>query len=446
MTRPNVVLVAIDSLRADHLGCYGYDLPTSPHIDALAAQSVLFERAFAPGIPTTPSFTTLLSGVHPYRTGIVAHVSDRRLSPDVIMLPQAAKQAGYVTIGIDNLAIQGNGRAAWIARGFDYYSGFLFKPFSDQCEQLVDRANGFTSEFAHRPFFLFLHLWDPHTPYGPPAPYDTMHYHPGRHAVSMEQVKAPSRAYYEAFVADMKLKKPDDYEWILAQYDGEISYVDAQIGRLIAHLKQENLWDNTIFVLMSDHGEAFGEGGFYFDHHGLYDAVTRVALMMKVPETAPRRTLAFASTVDIFPTLCELADWPLNDELTGESLTLALRGETTRRKAIFMVEATRQASLAVRTEKWKLIQPVMEDKNGVAMPDFHGNPRDAEPLLFDLDTDPAEEKNVAGAQAHVLEGLSSQLREWHEAEVKRQGGDDPVRDGLTLPVESFLGRIERRGK
>ncbi len=106
----NVVLVAIDSLRADHLGCYGYDLPTSPHIDVLAAESVLFERSFAPGIPTMPSFTTLMTGLHPYRHGIVAHLTDRRVGPHIQSMAQLARRAGFVTAGIDNLAVQGNGR------------------------------------------------------------------------------------------------------------------------------------------------------------------------------------------------------------------------------------------------------------------------------------------------------------------------------------------------
>src|SRR5436305_9088919 len=102
--RPNVVILAIDSLRADHLGCYGYAKPTSPHIDALAAESVVFDRAFAPGIPTMPSFTTMLSALHPYRHGIVSHIGERqRLDEQIRLMPQIAREAGYVTVGIDNL-------------------------------------------------------------------------------------------------------------------------------------------------------------------------------------------------------------------------------------------------------------------------------------------------------------------------------------------------------
>ena len=440
----NVVLIAIDSLRADHLGCYGYDLPTSPHMDALAAQSVVFERAFAPGIPTTPSFTTLMTGLHPYRHGILAHLTDRRLKPHILTLAQMAHRAGYATAGIDNLAVQGNGRGSWMARGFDYYSAFLFKPFSAQCEELTNRALSFIDDFVGQPFFLFAHLWDPHTPYGPPPPFDTMHYHRGRNRFSVEEIRKIAPDYYDAFIGDMKLQKPDDYDWIMAQYDGEISYVDTQIARLVEHLKAKNLWDETIFVLMSDHGEAFGEGGFHFDHHGLYDAVTRVALTMRVPQIAPSRSAALVSVEDIFPTLCELASWPLPEyEMTSRSFAPALKGGAARDE-IFAVEATRQASLALRTEKWKLIQPILQDKNGAAMPDFHGNPRETAPLLFDLENDPNETQNVAEKNPKVRAEMASRLNQWRENEVARRDGDDPLLDGLTLPIETFLKRIKGR--
>lgn len=445
----NVILVAIDSLRADHLGCYGYDLPTSPHIDALAAESVLFKRAFAAGTPTMPSFTTLMTGLHPYRHGIAAHLTERRVSPDLLTLAQMAKQAGFATAGIDNLAVQSGGRASWMARGFDYYSGFLFKPFSTQSEELTSRTISYIDEFVGRDFFLFLHLWDPHTPYGPPSPFDEMHYRPGHASYSMSEVNAIAPDYYEAFVDDMNLKKPDDYDWIVAQYDGEISYVDTQIGRLSAHLKACGLWDDTVFVLMSDHGEAFGEGGFHFDHHGLYDAVMRIALSLHVPGIKPQCSESMVSTEDIFPMLCNLAGWPLPEyELTGKEFSSALSvSEVTgsaARDSIFCVEATRQVSMALRTDKWKLIQPIVADKNGEPLPDFHGLPRDPAPLLFDLENDPAESNNVAEEQPAVLDEMASRLAQWHRDEVARRNGDDPLLDGLTLPVEAFLNRIEKR--
>ncbi len=447
--RFNVVLVAIDSLRPDHLGCYGYHKNTSPNMDALARESVVFDRAFAPGIPTMPSFTTLLTGLHPYRHGITAHGSDQRVSEIVRPMPQLAKDAGCVTVGIDNLAVQGNGRGSWFSRGFDYYSGFLFKPFSNQSEQLTDRALRFVTDFRDKPFFLFLHLWDPHTPYGPPPPYDTLHYQPGQeNTPTLADVKAISPEYYEAFLAEMKLRHPDDYADVVAQYDGEISYVDAQIGRIVSHLKKRDLWENTLVILMSDHGECFGEGDVYFDHHGLYDAVLRVALMCRAPQTPPSRCGAMVSTEDVLPTLMEWCGWngSADYSLTGRSFAPVLRDESfAGRDVIFGVESTRQASLCVRTGKWKFIQPITHDMRGEPLVNIYGRPRDPAPLLFDLENDPAEKNDLSAARPDVLGEMARRLADWRASEVALRGGSDPVlENGLSLPFDDFMSRLRAR--
>src|SRR3712207_2083596 len=154
---PNIVIVAIDSLRADHLGCYGYGKPTSPAIDALAESSIVFDQAIAAAIPTMPSFTTLYTGLHSYRHGIVSHVGRRRLAEHIELLPQLARERGYVTAACDNLVVQGEGRGSWFARGYDHYSGFLYQPFGDQSTHITDRALSLIDEYVDQPLFLFLH-------------------------------------------------------------------------------------------------------------------------------------------------------------------------------------------------------------------------------------------------------------------------------------------------
>jgi arylsulfatase A-like enzyme len=443
---PNIVLVTVDSLRADHLGCYGYEKPTSPNVDALAKESVVFDAAFAAGIPTTPSFTTLLTGLHPYRHGVVTHPGRRRLSEEVVTLPQLMKQRGYVTVGIDNLVVQSGGRGSWFARGYDHYAGFLYQPFGDQSARITDTALGFVEERGPNPLFLFLHYWDPHSPYGPLPPYDTMHYEPGSGAYEMSEVVGIRPEYYEAFLDDMKLKHPEDYAYVVAQYDGEISQVDTQVGRLIESLKVKGSWENTIFIFMSDHGECFGEGDFHFDHHGLYDAVTRVALMMRFPDRQPARIGELASTEDLLPTLAELAGLPLPDyELTGTSLLPLLDGGGTVRDRVITSESTRQASLALRTDGWKLILPITEDAEGRPIPDFYGRPRSPEPLLFDLKDDPTEERNLAPKMPGKLTEMHADLEAWRAGMAKVTGEPDPIRaQGLGLPYERFMRRVLNR--
>ncbi len=445
---PNIVILAIDTLRADHLGCYGYRKPTSPAIDALASESLLFERAFAAGIPTTPSFTTLYTGLHPYRHGIVTHSGNRRLSDRLLLMPQLLKERGYVTAACDNLVVQGEGRGSWFARGYDHYSGFLYRPFGKQSANLTDRALSLIDEYASpeasAPLFLFLHYWDPHTPYGPQPPFDTLHYHPGEGPVDMADVRRIHPEYYDAFLGDMKLRRPDDYAYVVAQYDGEISQVDVEVGRIVAALKARGCWENTIFILMADHGECFGEGHFYFDHHGLYDAVIRVALLMRLPGVGPSRLAALVSTEDILPTLAELVGLRAPPyEWTGASFVQAIDGRADAgRKEIFLAESTRQASLGLRTDDWKLILPIVADDTGRPLPDFYGRPRDPAPLLFDLKADPGEEHDLHDERPDKLRELLDTLTAWRAETARITGEPDPIQaQGLSLNYSTFMQRV-----
>jgi arylsulfatase A-like enzyme len=449
-TRPNIVMIAIDSLRADHLGCYGYDRDTSPAIDALAGESMVFDRAFAAGIPTMPSFTTLNTGLHPYRHAIVSHSGRRHLSPDIPTLPQMLRQHGYLTAACDNLVVQGDGRGDWFARGYDHYAGFIYKPFGNQSTWITERARHFIDMGAaarhDRPLFLFLHYWDPHSPYGPLPPFDTLHYQPGSGAVALREATASAPEYYAAFLDDMRLRHPDDYAYVMAQYDGEISQVDVQVGRLVAALKDRGLWENTIVLLLSDHGEAFGEGGLHFDHHGLYDAVTRITMILRAPGQNPGRIKALVSSEDVLPTLCDLADVPAPRETTGISLRPLLEGAVPYvRDQVVIAESSRQASLALRTEHWKVIVPIVADAAGRPLPDVYGRPRCPDPLLFDLEHDPHERHDLSRAHPERLASLREALERWRAAMAAATGEPDPIMaQGLSLPYDYFMSRLHAR--
>ncbi len=447
MKQPNLLIIAIDTLRADHLGCYGYQQPTSPAIDALAAESMVFDRAFAAGIPTMPAFTTAYSGLHPYRHGIVSHAGQRRLSEQIMLLPQLVRAQGYVTAACDNLVIQGEGRGSWFARGYDHYSGFLYRPHSDQSTQLTERALRFIDEFADNPLFMFIHYWDPHTPYRPRPPYDTMHYQPGTGPVDLADVIRIAPEYYTAFLKDMHLQHPDDYAYVIAQYDGEISVADAEVGRLVAGLKARGAWDNTVVLLVADHGEAFGEGDLYFDHHGLYDAVTRIAMMLRVPGLLPGRTDALVSSEDILPTLLDLLGIPGPEyPLTGQSLKPVFHGATAGRPFVVSSESTRQASLALRTPEWKLIQPIVTDASGRPLPDVYGRVCQPEALLFNLCSDPHERHNLVAEHPDILASLQEILVRWRNEMAAATGEPDPIRaQGLSLPYQKFMQRLLSRG-
>lgn len=327
--------------------------------------------------------------------------------------------------------------------------GFLYHPFSDQSTWITDNGLNILREEGSReqPLFLFLHYWDPHTPYGPLPPFDRMHYTPGTGPVEMDEVRRLAPEYYDAFLGDMKLRHPDDYAYVVAQYDGEISKVDVQVGRLMAALRERDDWDNTVVVLLSDHGECFGEGDFYFDHHGLYDAVTRITLMARIPGYAAGRVGALVSTEDVMPTLAalgglELPAYPLD----GISLLPLLDGERqVVRQQVVSAEGSRQASLAWRTEEWKLIMPIVEDAHGEPLPDFYGRPRCPEPLLFDLRADPGETRNVAGEYPERCADLGRALEEWRAEMARVTGEPDPIMaQGLSLHYDRFMARLRTR--
>ncbi|MGH2344430.1 MAG: sulfatase family protein, partial [Chloroflexota bacterium] len=290
--------------------------------------------------------------------------------------------------------------------------------------------------------------WDPHSPYGPRPPFDSLHYHPGSVAPAMRDVCAIAPEYYAAFLGDMRLRRPDDYAYVMAQYDGEISQVDLQVGRMVTSLKESGLWENTILVLLSDHGEAFGEGGLHFDHHGLYDAVTRVALMVRTPNQEPGRIKALVSNEDVLPTLCESAGVPPPSELTGLSLQPLLKGAVSQvRDRLALAESSRQASLALRTQRWKLIVPIVSGAAGEPLPDVYGRPRSPDPMLFDLDDDPHERHDLSGEQPELLAALGKDLARWRTATAAATGEPDPIQaQGLSLPYDYFMARLRARNE
>jgi len=263
----------------------------------------------------------------------------------------------------------------------------------------------------------------------------------------MAEVRRIQPEYYDAFVGDMKLRYPDDYAYIVAQYDGEISQVDAQVGRLIQAIKAQGVWDNTIFILMADHGECFGEGNFYFDHHGLYDAVTRLALLFHLPGNDARRIRALVSSEDIFPTLADLVDLTKPPyPLTGTSLLPLLNGTAEEvHPYVVSAESTRQASLALRTPAWKVIQSIVEDSEGRPLPDFYGRPRSTAPLLFDLRSDPSEQHDLSHEQPDKLAEMLGLLQSWREEMARTTGQSDPIQShGLSLPYREFMERMFSR--
>lgn len=251
--KPNVILITIDTLRADHVGCYGARDVKTPTLDGLARDGVVFERAISQVPLTWPSHAVILTGTYPFQNG-VQDFTGQPLGPQFRSVAQAFQKAGYATGAVVSAFVLD--RSWGLARGFDFYDdAFSAKTFQIKETGLVDRRAGESVAHAiawlkkqstpRRPFFFWLHLYDPHSPYDPPEPFRT--------------------------------------EYSTHLYDGEIAYADHELGSLIAWLKQNHFYDSSLIVMLSDHGESLGEHGE--DEHGffVYNATVHVPLIVKPP-------------------------------------------------------------------------------------------------------------------------------------------------------------------
>ena len=403
MGRPNFLLIGIDTLRADHLSCYGYVRGTSPNIDRLARESVVFTRAFANGIPTHPAWTTILTGVHPLRHKIVTHMGFVKLSRELRMVQEVLRERGYATGAVDNMFLKYGHFYAWFTRGFDIYShpGGIPAPEAGlkvQGRDVTDSALKVLGEIAGsgKPFFLFLHYWDPHSPYRPPPPFN------------------------RAFWREGAPEGEELLDYIISQYDGEVAYVDAMVGELLDAMDDRGLLDDTVVIVTADHGEELRQHGDYLGHKGLYDTVTRVPLIIKAPGCEARVVDALVQHVDIAPTILELAGVSGGLDSDGRSLVPLLEGGGAESRPVVMLENTQQKAIGIRTERWKLIRYLERTEDG--LPKGYVQ-------LFDLERDPEERVNLAYHETDVSRELGEEL-DRRVGELLR-GGENPL---LTQPT------------
>ena len=260
----NVILVSLDTTRADHLSCYGHFRCTSPHIDRVAAEGVVFTDHFSPHIPTYPGHTTLMTGKDIYAHQVTSQSGTPEPTPGVKMLAELLQEQGYYTAAADNL-----GR--WFARGFDrietYSWDYSQKHSLRKGEAVMEASLKALNAAAaqDKPFFLFLHFWDPHTPYLPPPPFSRMFYQGNEFDPDNPSMDAlwefePFRQYFAEWMPGVT-----DIEFPKAQYDAEIAYMDACFAHILTRLDALALTADTLVVLTADHGEELDEHGHWFD-------------------------------------------------------------------------------------------------------------------------------------------------------------------------------------
>jgi arylsulfatase A-like enzyme/Flp pilus assembly protein TadD len=388
--QPNLVVITIDTLRADHLGCYGYKQIRTPNIDALAAESARFERAYTPVPVTLPAHTAIFTGTYPTLSGM-HDFSGNKLNATQPTLASVLKQQGYATGAVIGSAVLDS--RFGLNRGFDfYYDHFDFSRLQESNLEEMERPGNVVADVAldwlsknhASKFFLWMHLYDPHYPYRPPAPYS-------------EQYK----------------DRP---------YDGEIAFADAQVGRLIAYLKANDLYRNTLIVLTGDHGESLGEHGEKTHGFFIYNATLHVPVIVHLPGTAGARVVPeLANLADLMPTVLQALKLEVPAQVQGRSLLPLLTAKP--------AGAEKSADLYAETFlprlhfNWSELRAVETEKY-----QFIEAPR---PELYDLTADPGETRNLY-AEKKAVSGelqarLSTLVREYSaDHELAEKTGLDPA--------------------
>jgi len=296
----NVLLISIDTIRPDRLGCYSTNHLRTPHVEALAARGIVFDRAFAHTPLTLPSHTNILLGITPPSHGVHDN-SKFRVGEEFLTLAEYLKDKGYST-GAFIGAFPLDSRFG-LDQGFDVYdesypssSGALLS-FPERDAGQVIRAARDWLEKQSPPWFLFLHIWDPHAPYIPPPPFS------------------------ETFKDD--------------PYSGEVAYVDSEVGKLLADLDKKELTKRTLIILTGDHGESLGEHGELTHGYFAYNSTLWVPLIMAGPGITSGRTAEYVCHVDIFPTVCDILGIDKPSFLDGVSLLPFMRGKKMEKRAIY---------------------------------------------------------------------------------------------------------------
>lgn len=321
-----VVLISIDTLRADHLSSYGYDRPTTPFLDSLAGQGALFEHVFAQMPNTLTSHMTALTGLYPAEHGV--YPPDGVLSAEIPILAEVFQRDGYRTGGVTEAGYMKGSYG--FSRGFDSFSddwrswrksGHRVK--RRRVEDTLAQGLAFLRSVpTDQRFFLFLHTYVVHTPYDPPPPYDTMFWKQPR-----PEVFAPTGPNMGRFNELGGELPPEALDYFRALYDGEIRYADDQLREFFAKLEAMGLGRDLTVIVMSDHGEEFLEHGV-LEHWQLYRETLHVPLIVVHPQLKKGLRIAEpVELVDLTPTICSLAGLPCPDDLSGRSLARELRGK-----------------------------------------------------------------------------------------------------------------------
>lgn len=396
----NVIILGVDTLRPDHLSCYGYQRQTSPNIDRLAANGVLFLHNASQSSWTLPSFASLLTSLYPHQHG--ASTGLNQIRTEFPTLGSILIDRGYATGALVNSRVLNP--ELKLDRGFEFYSAP--GPVPRLADEDTRQALAWIDQ-QKKPFFFFVHYFDPHEPYAPPAPYDTL-YDPSYGGGLNRRAFVLQDEFPEIASRDferMGSATPEDWAHINALYDGEIAFMDAAVGELVRGLERRGLLKRTLLVLMGDHGEEFYEHKAFGHGHSMHCEVINVPLVFSLPRVISRgaRISDQTRTIDIMPTILDLLGIKTDARFEGASLVPLLTGKG-----------------RVAAGEGSLFPPSLAYSEGI----LHGNPKASltarpwkiicdlatnEEFFFNIEDDPGEQSLVADRSGDAYKAVSEVL-------------------------------------
>jgi len=452
--RPNVFLITIDTLRADHLGIYGYPRRTSPHLNRFGRENVFFRHPLCQWPKTTPSFASMLTGLHP-RTTTIKRICGVEVPDKLVLVAERFQAAGWKTVGVvsnPNLDV-GFG----FAQGFDDYTeGWKDEQRKRITAEIPGDSPDSYAKFVNLQFFsaldrvgakeglfAWVHYSDPHAPYEPPKVYaskfvDDAWYDTTRHATLLPE--SEGTLSYGGIPVHAALGGRTELAWYLAQYDAEIFATDEQIDILLDGLEKRGLLKDALVIVTSDHGESIGEHDWYCEHgpHP-YEDCAKVPLLMKVPGLElPVTVEQPVGLIDLVPTMLSFAGLELDPKLEGVDLLPVIRGVAEPPDHVVTGAGYAEDSMrAIRVGRWKLIH--------VRDPVERARLTGEEWELYDVDADPKELENLAAARPDVLLALQRRMADWlfhHPMPAQEETGAATPLDPRTEELLRKFGYIK----
>ena len=443
----NILLITIDTLRADHLGCYGNSQIKTPNIDNLAKEGVRFKSVVCQAPLTGPSHVSILTGLYPHTHGV--RINGYPLRDSVLTIAKILKMNKYKTAGFVSVNFLG-GDVSGLGRGFDVFD--WPRQIEQPAEEATQKAITWLNEHAKDRFFVWVHYYDAHSDSIPPYPYNVM-YDPSYSG----QVTGSPQFLDKVNNGEIKLSKRDN-EHIDALYKGEISYVDKSIGVLIEHLKDTGAYKNTLIIVTADHGEAHGEHENYFGHSlQLYDPSIMVPLIFVNRTALPSnmRVDTQVESIDIIPTALEIIGLEAPEEMEGKTLVPLI--DKRKRPAVYSekafsetqnmrwgglilndnladaekiherVKSGKEISRCVRTPRWKFI--LSQESSGRV------------DELYDMKNDPEEKKNLIYENIGTADELKKDMKSWMRGEERSAPSESSPMDEKTLETLKSLGYV-----